>query len=242
MLRQSLIVVSFGLADSLNLTTIAPALLLASGERPRETVTEFTLAVFAVYFLGGAVIALGPGQLVLALVPHPRREGREILEVIAGAMLIIGGYLLWRHRNNLSERKLPATDGNGKSGAVLGATITAVELPTAFPYFAAIATIVGSGLGPTRQVILLMLFNLCFVLPLGAIAGTLWITGDHATAVLGRVRDVLQRHWPTMVAVAALAAGTFVILLGTTGIAARHHGRLAGFARHVNRLLHLKVP
>ncbi len=242
MLRHILIVMSIGLADSLNPTTIAPALLLASGERPREQVTEFTLAVFAVYFLGGAVIALGPGQLVLALVPHPRHQARAILEVIAGAVLIIGGYLIWRNRNDLSERKLPVTDGSGKSGAVLGATITAVELPTAFPYFAAIATIVGSGLGPARQVILLVLFNLCFVLPLGAIAGTLLVAGNHASELLARVRDFLQRHWPTMLAVTALVAGAFVILLGTTGIAARHHGRLARLAGHVNRLLHLKVP
>ena len=61
------IVISIGLADSLNPTTIAPALYLASGERPRERVTEFTLAVFAVYLVGGLMIALGPGQLGIKL-------------------------------------------------------------------------------------------------------------------------------------------------------------------------------
>ena len=157
-------------------------------------------------------------------------------------MLIIGGVVVWRRRDRLAQRSLPAADPKGKSGAVLGATITAVELPTAFPYFAAIAAIVGSGLGVTRQVILLLLFNLCFVLPLGAIAATLWIAGSNASEVLARVRDFLQRHWPTMLALTALVAGTFVILLGTTGIAGGHRGRFARFARHVNRLLHLKAP
>ncbi|MGO9754845.1 MAG: GAP family protein [Solirubrobacteraceae bacterium] len=242
MLRLVGIIVSIGLADSLNPTTIAPALFLASGERPRENVTEFTLAVFGVYLLGGAAIALGPGQLLLSLVPRPHQEAREILEVVAGAVLIVGGLLVWRNRNRLAQRNLPASDTKGKSGAVLGATITAVELPTAFPYFAAIAAIVGSGLGPTRQVILLVLFNLCFVLPLVLISGVLWLAGDHANDVLANIRDFLQRHWPTMLAVVALVAGTFVILLGTSAIAAHHHGRFGRFARRVNRLLHLKPP
>ena len=47
MLRLIGIVVSIGLADSLNPTTIAPALYMATGERGRERVAEFTLAVFA---------------------------------------------------------------------------------------------------------------------------------------------------------------------------------------------------
>jgi hypothetical protein len=41
-----------------------------------------------------------------------------------------------------------------------------VELRTAFPYFAAIAAIVGSGIGTSRQIALLVLFDVCFVLPL----------------------------------------------------------------------------
>ncbi len=240
MLRLTGIVLSIGLADSINPTTIAPALFLATGERPRENVTEFALAVFAVYFLGGAAIALGPGQLLLSLVPRPRHEAREVLEVIAGAALIAGGIIVWRHRDRLSRRQLPSTDTKGRSGAVLGATITAVELPTAFPYFFAIAAIVGSGLGPTRQVILLLLFNLCFVLPLVLIAAILWIAGDNANEVLARVREFLQRHWPAMLAVVALVAGTFVIVLGTTGIAARAHGRFGRIARRLRHVLHLK--
>ena len=71
----------------------------------------------------------------------------------------------------------PNVDPSGRSSALLGATITAVELPTAFPYFAAIAAIVGSGVGPARQVILLLLFNVCFVLPLLVIVATLWFGG-----------------------------------------------------------------
>ncbi len=69
MLRVLALVISIGLADSLNPTTIAPALYLAGGPAPRRDVGAFTAAVFFVYLLGGAAIALGIGQLVLSLVP-----------------------------------------------------------------------------------------------------------------------------------------------------------------------------
>src|SRR5215475_1881944 len=48
MLRLLGIVIAIGLADSVNPSTIAPALLLAAGENPRENVSRFTAAVFLV--------------------------------------------------------------------------------------------------------------------------------------------------------------------------------------------------
>jgi cytochrome c biogenesis protein CcdA len=237
MLRLIGLVISIGLADSLNPTTIGPALYLATGDRSRARVAEFTAGVFAVYLAGGALIALGPGQLLLALVPKPDQEDRYVLEVIAGAAMLGAAALLWRHRDHLADRVSPDLGSEGKSSAVLGATITAVELPTAFPYFAAIAAIVGSGLDPVRQLVLLVLFNVCFVLPLLGIVGTLWLAGDHADQLLAAGRNFLQRHWPAVLAGLALFAGVFVILLGATGLAGRGHSRLGLFLKHVHHLL-----
>jgi cytochrome c biogenesis protein CcdA len=239
MLRLIGLVVSIGLADSLNPTTFAPALYLASGKRAREQVTEFTLAVFIVYFLGGAIIALGPGQLLLSLVPKPDAEDRHVLECIAGGAMLLAALLLWLHRDRLSERKLPTGDPEGRSSAILGATITAVELPTAFPYFAAIAAIVGSGLSVPKQITLLLLFNVCFVMPLLGIVGTLWFAGDHAERLLTIGRNFLQRHWPVILAGLALIAGVFVLALGATGFAGAHsRSRFGRFMHQVHGVLH----
>ena len=83
-----------------------------------------------------------------------------------------------------------------------------------------------------------MLFNICFVLPLVTIVATLWWFGDTAALKLTRGRLLLQRYWPVLLATVALIAGGFVIALGVTGIAARVHGRLGRFFKHVNHLLH----
>ncbi|HWK16095.1 MAG TPA: GAP family protein [Solirubrobacteraceae bacterium] len=239
MLRLVGLVVSIGLADSLNPSTIAPALYLASGDHPRSHVFEFTLAVFLVSLAGGAVVALGPGQLLLAALPHPGHTVRYIFEIVAGVAMLIGAAVLWWHRDRLSSRELPAAKAEGKSSAVLGATITVVELPTAFPYFAVIAAIVGAGLGPARALILLVLFNVCFILPLIGILLTLTFAGSRADQLLGWGRNLLQAHWPAVLSILALVAGLFVTVLGITGLTHTRHrlGRLVGPFRH---LLHIR--
>jgi cytochrome c biogenesis protein CcdA len=233
MLRLVGIVVSIGLADSLNPSTIAPALYLATSERARDRVAEFTMAVFAVYFLGGAAIGVGAGELIRSLLPHPRHHIGDVIEVAVGVAMVAAAALLWRHRGRLSQRDPPDFDPHGRSSWILGATITAVELPTAFPYFAAIAAIVSADVGATRAIFLLLLFNVCFILPLLGIVATLTFGGTQADRLIATGRGFLQRHWPIVLAGLALVAGAFVILLGVSGLA----GRRARFLRHLHRTL-----
>jgi cytochrome c biogenesis protein CcdA len=237
MLRLTALVVSIGFADSLNPTTIGPALYLAAGKGARTEVAEFTMAVFVVYLAGGLLIALGPGQLLLSLVPRPDAEDRYVLEVIAGGVMIAVAGFLWSYRHRLAKREVPSFNPERRSSAVLGAVITAVELPTAFPYFAAIAAIVGSGLGVTRQVVLLLLFNICFVLPLVGIVVTLTLAPDTARRQLASARTWLETRWPIVLAALLLVAGAFVTLLGVTGFGGLKHGSFPRFLRRVHKLL-----
>jgi cytochrome c biogenesis protein CcdA len=238
MIRLLGVVMSIGLADSMNPSTIAPALYLASGEHAKRSVIQFTAGVFAVTFLGGAIVALGPGEALLALVPRPSPTTAYILEVIAGVVLLMGAATLWRKRARLAQRELPSPSPGGRSSALLGVTIAAVELPTAFPYFAAIAAIVGSGYGPGRQLIYVAIFNVCFVLPLLLILATLQFADDHAEAVLTRGRELLQKYWPILLAGLALIAGVFVTLLGITGLASGSTSTTGKLSRRFRRFVH----
>ena len=234
------LVISIGIADSLNPTTIAPALYLAAGDHARRQVAEFTAAVFAVYLLGGLAIALGPGELLLAVVPHPGRHLGYVLEVVAGAAMLVAAAVLWGYRDRLADARAPEINPRGRSSAILGATITAVELPTAFPYFAVIAAVVGADLGIVRTLVLLLVFNVCFIAPLLAIFGVLTFAGPNAQLVLTRGREWLEARWPTVLAILALAAGVIVTLLGVTGLAIGHHNDFGTFSRRLRRALHLR--
>jgi cytochrome c biogenesis protein CcdA len=237
-LRLLGIVVSIGLADSMNPSTIAPGLYLALGERPRSGLIQFTLGVVAVNFVGGAVIALGPGQVILHLVPHPHPTAKHILETVAGVVLLISAVVLWVKRRSLRRRELPSPSAEGRSAFLLGVTISAVELPTAFPYFAAIAAIVGSGLGTVRQLIALALYNVAFVLPLILMILVVAFADDKAKALIEGARDWLQKHWPTLVAALALVAGVFVTLLGVTGLASGQHNTVGQLSREFRHTIH----
>ncbi|HTX30417.1 MAG TPA: GAP family protein [Solirubrobacteraceae bacterium] len=243
MLRLLVLMISIGLADSINPSTIAPALYLASGERPRSRVAEFTLAVFVVYLAGGALIALGLGGLIRHAVPDidVRRTVRYSGELLAGVLLLAGAALMWRRRHRMVARGLPSPTPERRSSILLGVTITAVELPTAFPYFAAIAAVVGSGLDPARKLVLLLVFNVCFILPLLAILLTLLLPGDHAERILTRGRVYLERRWPHILCALIVIVGLIAIFFGATGLATGIHGRVGRFFRHVRHHLHLRL-
>ena len=76
--------------------------------------------------------------------------------------------------------------GGGGSAFVAGASIAAVELPTAAPYFAVIAGITASKATIPQKIALLVLYNVCFVFPLLAIAAVLLFAGERAAPCPGR--------------------------------------------------------
>lgn len=218
MLRLIGVVVSVGIVDSVNPATIFAALYLAGRDRPRGHVIAFTLAVFVVYLAGGVAIVLGPGQLVLSQLPRPSENTGYILKVVVGAAMLTAAAFLWLRRRRLSERHPSTANTQVKSSAILGATLTLVELPTAFPYLVAIAAIVDSGLDPARQVLLLVLFNICFVLPLIGIISVLALAGYRAERILAAAREKLERRWPALIAGLALLGGVAVLAVGVSGL------------------------
>lgn len=120
---------------------------------------------------------------------------------------------------------------------MLGASITAVELPTAFPYFGLIAAIVSSRVNDLQQFIVLLVFNFVFVLPLVAIALTLALRGEGAARVLKRARLALERRWPEALAWVLGVVGVVVVLLGVSGLISQAGGRVGHAVEHVRRLI-----
>ena len=221
LLRVAGVTASVGLADSLNPTTVGPALYLATAGRRLLRVTQFTLGVFSVNFVAGVVLTIGPGRLLLGLVPHPRGTVRHVIELVAGVVLVIAAAALWRQRRSLAKRELPmsaSSGGGGGSALLTGMSIAAVELPTAAPYFAVIAGIVASSANLPQEIGLLALYNVCFVLPLLAIIAVLVLAGEKADPWLQKGGAWLQRRWPVVLAVLLLVVGSALTILGGTGL------------------------
>jgi threonine/homoserine/homoserine lactone efflux protein len=153
---------------------------------------------------------------LLSLVNQLSHTVRAGLEIAAGAAMALAAWMLWRERHRLAEKDLPNPSPQRKSSVLLGATIIAVELPTAFAYFAAIAAVVGSGQPTSSQLVALVLYNVCFVLPLMAILATILLGGEQAERRLSRARTFVQRRWPAVLAGVLLTFGLFVTTAGVS--------------------------
>lgn len=216
MLRLAGVAISVGLADSLNPSTVGPALFLASGRRRVERVTLFTIGVFAVNLVAGIALTLGPGRLLLGLVPRPQRTLRHAIELVAGIVLLAVAVALWLGRRSLARRELPV--GHGGSALIAGAVIAAVELPTAAPYLAVIAGIVASSATAPQAIGLVALYCVAFVAPLVAIIVILLVAGERADPWLQKAGAWLQRRWPVVLAALLLLVGSGLTVLGAAGL------------------------
>lgn len=215
--------VAIALPDSLNPTLIVGAVYLALGGHPFRRTLAFTLAAFAVTLAGGLVVALGLGDLILSLLPKLSRTLKYELLTALGMALMGGGAVIWWRRRSLAETEPPSrqerTGRGGGSAWLVGAGIAGVELLTAFPYFAAIAMVVGSSGSRGGKLFLLILYNLVYVLPLIAIVVACGVTGEQGARRLAPVGDWLAMRWPSVVAPLVLAAGVGLTAYGIIQLA-----------------------
>ncbi len=215
MLKLAVAVVAIALADCINPSLIGGELFVATGEHPRRKTVAFTAAAWIVTFVFGLALALGLGDLILALVPKPGGTVKYGLIVAAGVVLVVGGAVVWLRRRSLVSTEASNDRRDSHRPAVLmGAGIAGLELLTAFPYFAAIAMIVGSGVSDAGRLLLLILYCVIYTLPLIAIAVLIAVMGERAERILGPVGNWLSAHWPAVVAPLTAAFGIGVLTFG----------------------------
>lgn len=218
MLALVLLAVFVGVADSLNPSTIAPALYLATGVDASRRLLHFTLGVFTVYLTGGLVLALGPGHALLSTVARPRPWVAHLFEIVLGTVALVAAVVLWIRRDEVARRVLARERRAARSSFALGAAIISVELPTAFPYFAVIAAVVGSDQSLLRQFVVIVIFNVIFVAPLASIVVLRRVGGQRADRPLASVRGWLDRHTGALVAGVTAVLGVALLLVGGVGV------------------------
>ena len=212
--------VAIALPDCINPSLIAGELFVATGEHPRRRTAAFTIAAFAATFVFGLAFALGLGDLILSLVPKPSAPVKYSLIAAAGLVLVIGGSGVWLRRRALASSE--ATESLRRShgsAAVIGAGIAGLELLTAFPYFAAIAMIVGSGVSNAAKGSLLALYCVVYTLPLIAIAIVVALMGSRADRILQPTGAWLFAHWPALVGPLTAAIGIALLAFGVVQLA-----------------------
>lgn len=215
MVTLLILVATIALADSINPSTVVPGAVLAA--QSRRELAGFILGVFGVSFLAGAAVILGFGQVLIGHVHAPKGTMRNLFELAAGVVLLAAAGGVWMFRGHVKSAVENVRPRSG-SGLVLGATIMAVELPTAVPYFAALAAIIASGRHVTTQLMLVAVYNVLFVAPLLVLTVVIVAAGDHADRVLEAIDTWLRRNVAALLTGILGVAGVALLALGAVGI------------------------
>jgi cytochrome c biogenesis protein CcdA len=213
----ALLVGSIGVADSVNPSTIAPALWLARAPRARG-IACFTLGVFSVYLAGGLVLVFGPGPSLIRVLSRVQGPLEHALQAAVGVLVLGFAFALWRSRHNAPDKSRTRRSYTRASAFALGAGIMAVELPTAFMYFGAISAILAARLAAPAEISLLITYNALFVAPLVAFGAVRRVAGHRGDRWIASAEAQLRRVGQLALACLAGAGGSVLLTIGLAGL------------------------
>ncbi len=198
------------LLDSLNPSTIVSGVLLLSTHNPLARTFGFVLGVFGSYVSLGLLVyfglgALGPGS-----------------PFFAGFKLLLGlaflGVAVW-----FSFRAMPPI---GKTlgrispllAVAIGVITTLEDFPTAFPYLAALQSLVAAGINSLGALALLAWYNLIYAAPLLVLLGVYLVARDRLKGVKEAVEKFLQRWARLLTLVFMYPLGVWFVLEGVLAL------------------------
>jgi cytochrome c biogenesis protein CcdA len=211
-------VLLFGLADSLNPATIAVAVVLATGRRPVPRLLLYALGTAMTYLLGGLLLLLGPAGLLHALLHRRPTTPGYVVEIVVGVVGLAAAVWIWTRKPGSVEKRVP-TDLSPPRAFLVGAGITLVDLPTALMYFAAIALIARADISAGAEVVLLVVFNVAYVLPLLAVTALAGVLGPKAEPLLDKLRAFVARWGHRLLAVLTGGGAAYLLVKGVVGLA-----------------------
>jgi hypothetical protein len=152
--------------DSINPSAIVVTLWLLSVAREQATVQvgAYVGAIFITYLLLGVMMVAGIGVVLPSFGDVLRQPPGLIVQSLVGLALLVYGLTASEKPPSSQVVSRPSTRTYAAL-VLMGVGVTAMELPTAIPYFAAIALIVEAELPMRVWAPLLGFYNVIFVLP-----------------------------------------------------------------------------
>jgi len=181
---------ALALVDSINPSAIVVTLYLLSRERVLPQVSVYIAVIFLTYLALGAMLMLGIDALPLSLEAiGGGRPGLIVQSLIGLAMLL---YAIRAPTTAKSALRVEPSASTYAALALLGVTVTTMELPTAVPYFGAIALLTTADLPMAQWLPLLVLYNAIFILPPVLLLVGHIVLGRRLDARYAELRERLQ--------------------------------------------------
>ena len=208
--------------DSVNPSAIAVTLYLLSiaTSGAHVKVAVYISTIFVTYFALGVMMVLGIDALVPALADVLGSRTGLVAQTLIGLALLVYSLTASTARTPSQAVSHPSA-GTYAALAALGVSVTAMELPTAIPYFAAVALITEAKLPIQAWAPLLGMYNVMFVLPPIALLAGHVVFGKRLGETYATLRQRLQKGaQETMLWVAGLVGGGLFVT-GMIELAAR---------------------
>lgn len=208
-LELASVLVGLALLDSLNPATISEAAVLSSSRRPAPAVLAYWAGALTCYLTLGGLLVLGPGALLAGALAAPPDWLRAVGAVV-GATMFTAGVVLWRRGVRLGFGTRLA-DGDPRLAFKIGVVATLGDIPTAAPYYGAVAVLAGSGLSQAAQLGALGAYNLIYLAPVLIVLALRLAAGSRADPLLDAVRGTVERlAGPLLICVLVLGGAGLV--------------------------------
>ncbi|MEL6428326.1 MAG: GAP family protein [Planctomycetota bacterium] len=201
------------LVDSVNPSSLVVTLMLLARPGGTRAALPYVAGIYVSYLALGGVLVGGTDLAFERWGAHLEHPAAFVVESLLGLTLFVIAVRAPKEAPPPAERSL----GRGTLGALflLGATITAAELPTALPYLAATGLLGASDLGPAQVAAHLAIYCAIFVAPPLLLVMVQVVLGQRAAGPrFERLREKLRRG----------ARETMLWLFGIVGFSLMTHG------------------
>lgn len=224
-------IITLALMDSLNPSTIAAQVFLLLGvKRPVSRVVSFILGTFVMYTVFGFVVVFVIGQPIKGYIYDMGSTEYIILLAIGIILIAVGTVLLYK--------RYVVKDGGSKTEGYMkkamapmlamlktlnpvhtfffGMGTTAFDLPTSAFYFVAIASIIEAGTGPYEMVVLLLLYNLLYILPLVLILFIYLTAKSRSEPLMNRINMTIGKWSGRLTILFLFLIGIILVVLSAS--------------------------
>jgi cytochrome c biogenesis protein CcdA len=206
-------IVAIAMVDALNLSTIVSCAFLLNTPHPVRRTMSYIAGVFGTYYLIGTALLIGFGDRINHVVDQAQSKTVQTGVKLAIAFALIS--MAIHHWIRRTRARTPRPPRNLKSthpatAFTFGVTMTLVDLTTAIPYIAALGSIARTRLHRVAELLLLLLYNLIYVVPAIALLLSWMKWGPQSVEAIERTRMKLSqrfadRRWAFIPALAGAA-------------------------------------
>lgn len=201
-------IAALALVDSINPVELAAGIFLFTTKKPIARFLPYTIGIFFFHLIVGFIFYYG-FHFILDLHIFDSHIFDRIIELIGGIVLICLGILM-KKKNKIKTQAIASP--SPLSTFLLGIGITASAIPTSAAYYSALGIIANDKLGFDSLGLLLLMYNLIFVLPLFILLAIYLIFQDKSQAIFEKVRNFIALHLNKILRVIVILIGLYLIV------------------------------